>query len=82
MTRKICEDGPTYRDVLVNIIKDCGQDIIDRAEEMVSEKCKGITDLNITIHIPANIYGDEPIITFSTDVLCKTYLKNRYDIEL
>lgn len=82
MTREICENGPTYRDVLVNIIKDCGQDIIDRAEEMVSEQCKGIAGFDITIHIPSDIHGEQPIITFSTDVVCKTYLKNRYDVEL
>lgn len=82
MSKILCQNGPTYRDVLVNIIKDCGQDIIDRAEEMVSEKCKGIRGVTITIDIPADIHGEDPTISFTTDVVCKNYLKNRFDVEL
>lgn len=45
--------GPqTYRDRLVEMIKACGQELIDRAEEMVAEDAKYLTDFNIHICLP------------------------------
>jgi Pyruvate/2-oxoacid:ferredoxin oxidoreductase delta subunit len=66
-----------YRDELVDIIKDIGQELIDRAEEMVSEDATFIRDFNINIDIP-NPREEDPTITWSHSTLCTNFL-NRKD---
>ena len=59
-----------YRDLLVAHIKDAGQELIDRAEQMVSPD----TDLisNFDIHISfAQDFGSMPVIEWSTEVVSK-----------
>jgi len=41
-----------YRDILVEQIKSAGQQLIDRAEEMVSEKLTFVTGCTINVDIP------------------------------
>jgi hypothetical protein len=67
----------SYRDELVDIIKDIGQELVDRAEEMVSEDATFIRDFHISIDIPNSIEKD-PTITWSHSTLCTNFL-NRKD---
>jgi hypothetical protein len=62
-----------YRDELVQIIKDMGQELINRAEEMVSEDAQFITDFNIMIAIP-NPRDELPSITYSGSTFSKVYM--------
>lgn len=48
-----------YRDILVDQIKSAGQQLIDRAEEMVSDKASYIKGCSINIDIPQP--SDEPV---------------------
>ena len=68
-----------YRDALVQKIKDAGKDLIERAEEMVSEKNQLNTGFSITIDFPQ---GEtcEPRITYTTETLVKSYLKREFDM--
>lgn len=66
-----------YRDELVAIIKDIGQELIDRAEEMVAEDATFIKDFHIDIDIP-NPRDEDPTITWQHSTLCTNYL-NRID---
>ena len=66
-----------YRDELVAIIKDIGQELIDRAEEMVAEDATFIKDFYIDIDIP-NPREEEPTITWRHSTLCTNYI-NRMD---
>lgn len=49
-----------YRDILVEQIKSAGQQLIDRAEEMVSEKLAFITGFTINVDIPQP--ADRPVV--------------------
>lgn len=66
-----------YRDELVDIIKDVGKELIERAEEMVSEDATFIKDFHISIDIP-NPREEDPTITWSHSTLCTNFL-NRKD---
>lgn len=66
-----------YRDELVDIIKDVGKELIERAEEMVSEDATFIRDFHISIDIP-NPREEDPTITWSHSTLCTNFL-NRKD---
>lgn len=61
-----------YRNELVQQIKDAGQELIDRAEDMVSENTDMITDFNIHISFAQENY---PLITFETEVFPKNHNK-------
>lgn len=58
-----------YRDELVARIKDAGQELIDRAEQMVSEN----TDLisSFSIHLRLDTEDHIPSIEWSTEVINK-----------
>jgi hypothetical protein len=58
-----------YRDELVARIKDAGQELIDRAEQMVSEN----TDLisSFSIYLKIDIENSIPSIEWSTEVINK-----------
>lgn len=61
-----------YRDELVQVIKDIGQEIIDRAESMVGPDVDMIGDFGISIDIPQPMDGP-PQLTWSTSVLVKNF---------
>lgn len=65
-----------YRDELVAIIKDIGQELIDRAEEMVAEDATFIKDFHIDIDI-SNPRDEDPTITWHHSTLCTNYLNRR-----
>lgn len=59
-----------YHDLLVQQIKDAGQEIINRAETMVHPDLGLITDFYITISFSQENF---PEISFSTSVINETY---------
>lgn len=59
-------DPKSYRDRLVGAIKGAGQDLIERADSLVSPNLTLITGLDI--HITINP-GDVPTLTISTSVV-------------
>lgn len=66
--------GNKYRDILVEQIKSAGQQLIDRAEEMVSEKLAYVTDFSISIDIPQP--ADRPVsISWKTETIDTNRLK-------
>lgn len=67
-----------YRDQLVTLIKDVGQELIDRAEEMVSEDASFIKDFHISIDIP-NPHESDPTITWSHSTLCTRAINRMTD---
>ena len=61
----------SYRDDLVQQIKDAGQELIDTAEQMVRKDVRGISGFYIHINFPQGEYVG---ITYSTETICtKTY---------
>lgn len=63
-----------YRDDLVQQIKDAGQELINRAEEMVDEGTDLITDFHINIYFPQGEFAPIPEISWTTEVMCKRIL--------
>lgn len=66
----------SYRDELVQRIKEAGQELIDRAESMVDKETNYITDFDIYINLPPD--GDcagFPTIQWSTTVGNRNTLK-------
>lgn len=63
-----------YRDYLIQQVKEAAQEIIDRAEEMISEKTDLISDFYINIHFPQGEFAPIPEISWTTEVLCKRTL--------
>lgn len=66
----------SYRDELVQRIKEAGQELIDRAESMVDKETDYITDFDIYINLPPN--GDHvgfPSIQWNTTVGIRNTLK-------
>lgn len=59
-----------YRDKLVAYIKDAGQDLIDRAEQMVGSDTDLISNFSIHITFPQDL-GSIPVIEWSTEVISK-----------
>lgn len=59
----------SYHDYIVEQIKAAGQEVINRAEEMISEDSKYMTDFNIVIHIP-NV-DELPTISWTNEAICK-----------
>lgn len=63
-----------YRDILVELIKSAGQQLIDRAEEMVSEKLAFVTGFTINVDIPQP--ADRPVsISWTTETIDTNQLK-------
>lgn len=63
-----------YRDILVEQIKSAGQQLIDRAEEMVSEKLAYVTGFSISIDIPQP--ADRPVsISWTAETIDTNQLK-------
>ena len=59
----------SYRDELVQRIKEAGQELIDRAESMVDQEVNYITDFDIYINLPPD--GESvalPTIQWNTTV--------------
>lgn len=56
----------SYRDELVEHIKDSGQELIDRAESMVGKDLTEITDFVIVIGFHQ---GESPTISYTTEVI-------------
>ena len=64
-----------FRDRLVQTIRDCGLELMDRAESMVSEDTGMITGFNIYIDIPMQA-GEIPEIRYEASVLNRTALEH------
>lgn len=63
-----------YRDILVEQIKSAGQQLINRAEEMVSEKLTFVTGFTINVDIPQPV--DRPIsISWTAETIDTNQLK-------
>lgn len=63
-----------YRDILVEQIKSAGQQLIDRAEEMVSEKLTFVTGFTINVDIPQP--ADRPVsISWTAETIDTNQLK-------
>ena len=66
----------SYRDDLVQQIKDAGQELIDTAEQMVQKDVRGISGFYIHINFPQGECVGLPEITYSTETICKnTYYR-------
>lgn len=62
---------PPYREELIRLIKEAGQDLIDRAEEMVGENLDMITDFSINIYFPQGEIYTLPEISWTTETVSK-----------
>ena len=58
----------SYRDTLVQQIRDAGQELINRAESMVHPETDLITDFSITIRLK---HDEFPTIDYTTSVVNK-----------
>lgn len=65
-----------YRDKLINMIKGAGEELINRAEEMVDERTVLITDFHIHIDFAQGDFPTVPEISWTTSVACKQTLDN------
>lgn len=69
-----------YRDQLIAIIKDVGQEIIDRAEYMVDTDCDMITNFSITADIPQPMDGP-PVLYWATSTVVKRFMNREFGVE-
>ena len=60
------------REEIIQNIKDCGQSLIDNAEEMVGNH-KFLTDITITCYVSERYYP--PYINVSTDFLPENFIE-------
>lgn len=67
--------GKEYREDLIKQIKEAGQELIDRAEDMISENTDCITNFTIYISFPQGDLAPCPEISWITDVTCKKTLE-------
>ena len=67
----------SYRDQLVQQIKDVGQEIIDRAEDMVGDGTNLITSFMISVDFPQGESIPVPIIKWETGAVCRKTLEVR-----
>ena len=68
--------GTRYRDELIRMIREAGQELIDRGETMIPEGAEGITNTVITIRIPTDTETIAiPTIETSVEVVCKSSMK-------
>lgn len=65
-----------YAERLIQHIKDAGQELIDRAEEMVNKDTDMISDFNIYIRFDQE-FNSIPEIEWTTNVICKNTI-DRY----
>lgn len=61
-----------YREEIIQNIKDCGQSLIDNAEEMVGN-LKFLTDITITCYVSEN--GHAPYISVSADFIPENFIE-------
>lgn len=61
-----------YRDELVQLIRDAGQELIDRAEQMVSPGVDLITSFDIRIHVGNGFRDGAETIEWTTQVINKS----------
>ncbi len=62
----------SYREKAVEIVKICGQELIDRAEELIPDTT-GVKDVDIWIRIPSRT--DDPYIVPELQVSVNVYPK-------
>lgn len=68
--------GTRCRDELIRMIREAGQELIDRGESMIPEEAEGITNTVITIRIPTDTETIAiPTIETSVEVVCKSSMK-------
>ena len=68
--------GTRYRDDLIRMIREAGQELSDRAEDMIPEGIEWITNTVITIRIPTDAETVAiPTIETSVEVVCKSSMK-------
>lgn len=72
----------SYRDDLVQQIKDVGQELIDTAEQMVRKDVHGILGFYIHIEFPQGECVGIPEITYSTETLCANAYHRLFNEEL
>lgn len=73
----------TYRDKLVQLIKDSGQELIDRAEDMVGENLDAIASFTIHIDLPQDTdQVNWPYIEWTTKVINKKALYTKMEMEI
>lgn len=73
--------GKDYAAELVNQIKDVGQELIDKAEEMVEKNLTGIIGFHIDIDFPQGDRMPVPEITWMADIICENTFK-RWEMEV
>ena len=62
----------TYREEAIEVVKICGQELIDRAEELIPDTT-GIKDVDIWIRIPSKT--DDPYVVPELEVSVNVYPK-------
>ena len=72
-----------YKETLVAMVKACGEELIERAEDLVGE-CDGMTDFDIHICFPTSNYSFDGVPTIevtrelcskkATDVLIQKFM--------
>ena len=70
--------GTRYRDDLIRMIREAGQELIDKGETTIPEGAEGITNTVITIRIPTDTETIAiPTIETSVavEVVCKSSMK-------
>lgn len=72
----------SYRDDLVQQIKDAGQELIDTAEQMVRKDVRGISGFCIRIYFPQGDRVGIPEITYSTETICTNTYQRLLNEEL
>lgn len=71
-----------YREELIQSIKDAGQELIDRAEDMVPRDMEGVFDFDISISFPSGDQIPLPEITWTNARYCTNTVKrwrNEYE---
>lgn len=70
-----------YREELIQSIKDAGQELIDRAEDMVPRDMEGVFDFDISISFPSGDQIPLPEITWTNARYC-THTVERWRKEI
>lgn len=68
-------DNVNFREALIQRIKNAGQEIIDRADEIAGADNALITDLSINVHISIPEAGIDTV-SWTTEVLNRNHIKN------
>lgn len=64
-----------YREELIQSIKDAGQELINRAEDMVPRDMEGVFDFDISISFPSGEQIPLPEITWTNARYCTNTVK-------